>query len=59
MHEHGVQHAVDAAEELALGHQRRVHAELDAAPAPPGDAEVLDAVAELGGEGDVGALDER
>ena len=57
--EHRVHRAFDAGDQALHRHQRRMHAQLDAARRALGDAEQLDAVAELLGVADVGRRQSR
>ena len=59
LHQNGVHHPVDVCDETPLGDQRRVHPQLDPIAAATGDAEVFDAIAQLGGIGDVQCADLR
>ena len=45
----GVEHAVDVGEQLVVGHEGRMHAQLHALVAAAGDGEQLDGVAEFCG----------
>jgi hypothetical protein len=56
LHHHGVHRAFDVGDQALAGHQRGVHTQLDARVAAAGDAQQLDAVAQLFGVADVGRL---
>ena len=59
LHQHGVHGAINAGQKLVGFDQRGVHAQFNALLAHFGDAEQLDAVAELFGVGDVDGLQLR
>jgi hypothetical protein len=59
LHQHRVHRAFDVGDQALGRHQRRVHAQLDAVVAALGDAQQLDAIAQLLGVGDVGRLQLR
>ena len=56
MHQHRAHRAFDVGDQSLGRHQRRVHPQFDPVVAPLGDAQQLDAVAQLLGIGDVGRL---